>query len=73
MRCSARPDRRTDSQAPATRELKPIVADMVEGYGAEYLGVLESKSDGLGVWSADAFTLVTCVGAHPREVCRRRD
>lgn len=34
---------------------------MVEGYGAEYLGVLESNSDGLGVWSADAFTLVTCV------------
>ena len=41
---------------------------MVEGYGAEYLGVLESKSDGLGVWSADAFTLVTCVGAHPRDL-----
>ena len=45
------------------RYLRPLVDDLLEGYDAKFLGMLESESDGIGVWSSDRgqFTLVTLV------------
>lgn len=47
--------------------MRPLVETLLDGVAVEgdapaFLGLLESESDGLGVWSCQAFTLVTAVG-----------
>lgn len=34
------------------RALRPLIERMLEGYSAEFVGMLESPADGIGVWAA---------------------
>uniref|UniRef100_A0A061RCY4 DUF1995 domain-containing protein n=1 Tax=Tetraselmis sp. GSL018 TaxID=582737 RepID=A0A061RCY4_9CHLO len=36
------------------RYLRPVVDSLLEGYGAEFVGLLEDDADGLGVWRSKA-------------------
>jgi len=44
------------------RALKPMVDEILAGYDAEYLGMLESPAEGIGCWTTSDTTVVTLVG-----------
>ena len=45
------------------RALRPLIESMLDGYDPQFLGMLESPADGIGVWAAcgGAATVAACV------------
>lgn len=43
------------------RKLRPLVEDLLLGYDAEFVGMLESDADGVGVWRCQDMTVVVNV------------
>lgn len=44
------------------RALRGPASSLLEGYGTQFVGMLEAEADGVGVWRSDGMTAVGAVG-----------